>query len=102
MIKIPGWSGDRVLPATPEGRGKSALRRAGRRVTPGMGQPVGLGPQKQTASFLEVRVKRWCKRPPAFAVMRRPGNPRPEQGQAGTTPLAGNGSFPFSLRRSSG
>ncbi len=40
------------------------------------------GHRKQTASQ-EVRVKRWCKRPPAFVVTRRPGNPHLEQGQAG-------------------
>ena len=42
-----------------------------------------IGPQKHTAPR-GVRVKRWCKRPPASAAMRRPGNPRQEQGQAGT------------------
>src|SRR3990172_7248603 len=30
-----------------------------------------------------ARVKRWCKRPPAVPAMGRPGNPHPEQGQAG-------------------
>jgi len=44
----PGWSGDRgraatLLGLTSQGRGKSALHRARSRVTPGMGQPVGLG-----------------------------------------------------------
>jgi len=41
-----------------------------------------IGPQKHTAPQ-GVRMKRRCKRPPATAVMRRPGNPREEQGQAG-------------------
>jgi hypothetical protein len=40
------------------------------------------GPQKHTAPQ-GVRLKWWCKRPPANAAMRRPGNPREEQGQAG-------------------
>jgi endonuclease/exonuclease/phosphatase (EEP) superfamily protein YafD len=33
-----------------------------------------------------VRVKWWCKRPPATVVMQRLGNPHLEQGQAEATP----------------
>jgi len=32
---------------------------------------------------VRVRVKRWCKRPPAVAAMQQSGNPFWEQGQAG-------------------
>ena len=77
-----GWSGS-CGPAL-QGRGKSALYRARRRITSGAGKPAGLGPQKQTAasSLLKgegemVMVKRWCKRPPAFAVMRMARQPPP-------------------------
>ena len=94
----PGRSGDR---GAPRGcRGKSALHRARCRVTPGMPQGVGSGHRNipLLSPRTGVRVKRRCKRPPAHAAMRRPGNPHREQGQAGTRFPSGNGRRPvFSL-----
>jgi len=46
------------------------------------GETCQIGPQKTNRRL--VRVKRWCKRPPARAAMPRPGNPHQEQGQTGT------------------
>ena len=77
-----------------QGRGKSALHRAWRRVTPGTGstprrgQTCRIGPQKTTAltpnsfpagegSGVRVRVKRRCKRPPALAAMPAARQPPP-------------------------
>jgi len=36
----------------------------------------------ETYRLFQARVKWWCKRPPETAVMRLPGNPFQEQGQA--------------------
>ena len=47
-----------------------------------MGQPIGQGHRNKPPE--KVRVKWWCKRPPETAVMRLPGNPFREQGQAET------------------
>jgi len=76
---------DRMTAATPGRRGKSALHRAGCRVTPGTGQPDGSGhrnrphPLPVSPIFIfengigdwagDVRVKRWRKRPPAWVVI---------------------------------
>lgn len=69
--------------ALPLRRGKSALRRARCRVTPGTAgrqcRPgCRTGPQKQTArAAVLVMVKRWCKRPPAQAAMPAARQPPP-------------------------
>jgi len=70
-------------------RGKSALRRARRRVTPGTGTPMGgtcwTGPQKDTAR--KSKGEMVVQETTGVVVIRRPGNPRREQGQAGIMPL---------------
>ncbi len=55
-IMQPPQVGRAVAALHCQGRGKSALLRARRRITSGVGKPAGLGPQKQTARpFVEGR-----------------------------------------------
>jgi hypothetical protein len=63
-----GWPGDRVgVPLEVCRRGRSGLHRAEVVGNTHPGKPAGQCHRKQTASH-EVRVKRWCKRPPAIRV----------------------------------
>ncbi len=78
MMKAPQASW--VSAALPgQSRGKSALHRAGCRVTPGAGKPHGdnlLDRATETIRSREgVRVKRWCKRPPALVVIQAARQP---------------------------
>jgi len=67
-VKLAGWS----RPGNP-GRGKSALHRAWCRLTAGRGNPTESATERHIAGWNfgsePVRVKRWCKRPPAAAEM---------------------------------
>jgi hypothetical protein len=49
-------------------RGKSGLHRAGWWVTPTRGNPRESATESRPPRAIEVRVKRWCKRPPAPQV----------------------------------
>jgi hypothetical protein len=49
-------------------RGRSGLRRAGRWVTPTRGNPRDSATENRPPGLAQVRVKRWCKRPPAIRV----------------------------------
>ena len=64
---------DWVIAACSSCRGKSALHRARNRGNLGTGQPVGQG-HRNIPPF-GVRVKWWCKRPPAWTVMFTAGQP---------------------------
>ena len=81
LYDYPSQVGREIAVRARPDRGKSALYRAECRVTPGAGKPAGRATENYRLCK-QVRVKRWYKRPPASAVMRRPGNPHLEQGQA--------------------
>ncbi len=61
--------------------GKSGLQRAGRRVTPGGGNPWKVPQKTDRLGFAGVRVKRWGKSPPP-ASERRQGTVNPVRSKA--------------------